>query len=132
MVELIKGFEGFHPNPYWDFQQYSWGYGTKAPGANGTIDQVAAERELLACLQRNCLPAIAPLGLAENQAAALASFCYNVGPQQFMGSDTYRHAQARNHAAAADSLMNWNKAGGKVLPGLVKRCEKERAVNLGQ
>ena len=38
MVELIKSFEGFHPTPYWDFQQYSWGYGTRAPGANGPID----------------------------------------------------------------------------------------------
>ncbi|MBE9160669.1 glycoside hydrolase family protein [Nodosilinea sp. LEGE 06152] len=132
MVELIKSFEGFHPKPYWDYQQWSWGFGTRAPGANGTIDQASAERELLAYLERNCLPAIAPLGLAEHQAAALASFCYNVGPHQFVGSDTYRHAQAGNHAAAAAALLNWTKAGGKVLPGLVKRREKERAVYLGQ
>ncbi|MEP0903835.1 glycoside hydrolase family protein [Nodosilinea sp. FACHB-13] len=132
MTELIKSFEGFHPTPYWDFQQHSWGYGTKAPGASGRIDEAQAERELLAYLERNCLPAIAPLGLAEHQASALASFCYNVGPHQFTGSDTYRHAQAGNHAAAADALMSWTKAGGKVLPGLVKRREKERAVYLGQ
>jgi GH24 family phage-related lysozyme (muramidase) len=131
MTDLIKNFEGFHDTPYWDFQQYSWGYGTKAPGANGTIDEAQAERELLAYLERNCLPAIAPLGLAEHQASALASFCYNVGPHQFQGSDTYKQAQAGNHQAAADALMNWTKAGGKVLPGLVKRREKERAVYLG-
>jgi len=132
MVELIKGFEGFHPTPYWDFQQYSWGYGTRAPGANGTIDHAAAERELLAYLERNCLPAIAHLNLAEHQASALASFCYNLGPHQFTASDTYRHAKAGNHQAAADALLRWTKAGGKVLPGLVKRREKERAVYLGQ
>lgn len=131
MTDLIKNFEGFHDTPYWDFQQYSWGYGTKAPAANGTIDQAAAERELLAYLERNCLPAIAPLALAEHQASALASFCYNVGPHQFQDSDTYKQAQAGNHQAAADALMNWTKAGGKVLPGLVKRREKERAVYLG-
>lgn len=131
MTDLIKNFEGFHDTPYWDFQQYSWGYGTKAPAANGTIDQAAAERELLAYLERNCLPAIAPLALAEHQASALASFCYNVGPHQFQDSDTYKQAQAGNHQAAADALLNWTKAGGKVLPGLVKRREKERAVYLG-
>ena len=71
------------------------------------------------------------MGLAEHQAAALASLCYNLGPHQFQGSDTYRHAQAGNHAAAANAFMGWTKAGGKVLPGLVKRREKERAVYLG-
>jgi lysozyme len=132
MVELIKSFEGFHPTPYWDFQQYSWGYGTRAPGATGTIDHAGAERELLAYLERNCLPSISPLGLAEHQSAALASLCYNLGPHQFQGSDTYRHAQTGNHAAAADAFMGWTKAGGNVLPGLVTRREKEKAVYLGQ
>jgi lysozyme len=132
MVELITSFEGFHSTPYWDYQQWSWGYGTKAPGQHGRIDQAAAERELLAYLERNCLPTISPLGLAEHQIAALASFCYNVGPHQFQGSDAYRHAQAGNHQAAADALLNWTKAGGKVLPGLVTRRDKERRVYLGQ
>lgn len=132
MVELIKSFEGFHPKPYWDYAQYSWGYGTKAPGPNATIDHAGAERELLAYLERNCLPLISPLRLAEHQAAALASLCYNLGPHQFQGSDTYRHAKAGNHQAAADAFRGWTKAGGKVLPGLVTRREKERAVYLGQ
>ncbi|MBD2111387.1 MULTISPECIES: lysozyme [Cyanophyceae] len=70
------------------------------------------------------------MGLAEYQASALDSFCYNVGPHQFIGSETYRHAQASNRQA--DALMSWTKAGGKVPPGrLVKRREKERAVYFG-
>ncbi|MEP0930450.1 MULTISPECIES: lysozyme [Cyanophyceae] len=72
------------------------------------------------------------MGLAEHQASALSSFCYNVGPHQFTGSDTYRHAQVGNHQTAADALMSWTKAGGKVLPGLDKRREKERAIYLGE
>jgi hypothetical protein len=28
-IELIKGFESFHATPYWDYAQYSWGYGTR-------------------------------------------------------------------------------------------------------
>ncbi|WP_199289426.1 glycoside hydrolase family protein [Phormidium sp. FACHB-77] len=55
-----------------------------------------------------------------------------MGPHQFTGSDTYRHAQVGNHQTAADALMSWTKAGGKVLPGLDKRREKERAIYLGE
>jgi lysozyme len=58
--------------------------------------------------------------------------CYNLGPAQFTGSETFQNAKAGNHQAAADAMKNWTKAGGKVQPGLVKRREKERAVYLGQ
>ncbi|MBD2107471.1 hypothetical protein [Nodosilinea sp. FACHB-13] len=59
---------------------------------------------MLAYLERKCLPAIAPLGFAEHQASALDSFCYNVGPHQFIGSEIYLHAQASNRQA--DALMS--------------------------
>ena len=129
---IIKEFEGFHPSPYWDFAQYSWGFGTKAPGPNGSIDEAAAERELLAYLERNCLPLISPLGLPENQVSALASLCYNIGPGQFEPSDAFKLASQGNTAAAADAFLSWTKAGGQVLPGLVRRRERERQIFLGE
>ena len=42
ILELIKEFEGFHLKPYWDFQQWSWGFGTRAPGQHGTTEQATA------------------------------------------------------------------------------------------
>jgi GH24 family phage-related lysozyme (muramidase) len=134
MVELIKGFEGFHERPYWDFQQWSWGYGTRAPGSKGTITREQAHRELIAYLDRHCLPHIAPLGLADHQQAALASLCDNIGPAQFQRSQSFQLARAGNHQAAAEGFMGWTwtRAGGKQLPGLVTRRRWEQAVYLGR
>ena len=130
-VETIKQFEGFHPTPYWDYAQHSWGFGTRAPGPNGTITREQAELDLRAYLDRNCWPRI-PNNLQRHQRAALASLCYNIGPAQFAGSDALRHATAGNHAAAADGFNRWTRAGGKQLQGLVTRRAKERQIYLGQ
>ena len=129
-VALIKQFEGFHPRPYWDYQQHSWGYGTRAPGPGGTITREQAERDLRAYLDRNCWPRI-PANLQPHQRAALASLCYNIGPAQFGRSDALRHASAGNHAQAAAGFDRWTRAGGKRLQGLVNRRAKERAVYEG-
>ena len=39
---LIKGFEGFSEEPFWDHKQWSWGYGTNADPEiqTRTIDQL--------------------------------------------------------------------------------------------
>ena len=130
-VTLIQQFEGFHPSPYWDYQQHSWGYGTRAPGPNGTITREQAERDLRAYLDRNCWPLI-PANIQAHQRAALASLCYNIGPAQFGRSDALRHATAGNHAQAAAGFDRWTKAGGKRLQGLVNRRAREKAVYEGR
>jgi GH24 family phage-related lysozyme (muramidase)/biotin carboxyl carrier protein len=130
-IDLIKSFEGFHPTPYWDHAQHSWGYGTKAPGATGTITREQAESELIAYLDRNCFPSILPMNLPENKNAALASLCYNIGPAQFQQSETFIHATNGDHALAANAFMNLTKASVQVLPGLVTRRQKEMAVYRG-
>ncbi len=130
-VTLIKGFEGFHPSPYWDYQQWSWGYGTRAPNGQGTITREQAERDLRAYLDRNCWPRI-PANLQPHQRAALASLCYNIAPAQFGRSDALRHATAGNHDQAAAGFDRWTRAGGKRLQGLVNRRAKERAVYEGR
>lgn len=132
MIQLIKNFEGFHPNPYWDYEQWSWGYGTRAPGQHGTITREQADKELQAYLDRNCLPHITPIGLPSHKQAALASLCYNLGPAQFSGSAAFQNARAGNHEMAARAFMSWTRAGGKQLPGLVNRRRKEQAVYLGK
>ncbi|HEN8705663.1 TPA: glycoside hydrolase family protein, partial [Pseudomonas putida] len=38
---------------------------------------------------------------------------------------------AGNYAAAADQFPRWNKAGGQVLAGLVRRRSAERDLFLG-
>jgi len=58
--------------------------------------------------------------------AALASFVYNVGEGAFRNSTLLRKLNAGDTAGACKELDRWVHAGGKVLPGLVKRRQTER------
>ncbi|MBP8236036.1 MAG: lysozyme, partial [Rhizorhabdus sp.] len=49
------------------------------------------------------------------------SFAYNVGVGALRGSTLLRKLNAGDFAGAAEQFLVWNKAGGKVLAGLVKR-----------
>lgn len=61
-----------------------------------------------------------------NQLSALTSFAYNVGIGALKGSTLLRKVNANpNDPTITDEFRKWNKASGKVLPGLTKRREKE-------
>jgi lysozyme len=45
-------------------------------------------------------------------------------------STLLRKLNAGDYAGAADEFLRWNKAGGKVLNGLTRRREAERALFL--
>lgn len=62
--------------------------------------------------------------------ASYASFAYNVGLKAFEKSTLLKKLNANQHIAACNELTRWNKAGGRVLPGLVKRREAERTLCL--
>ena len=61
---------------------------------------------------------------------ALVSFAFNAGLGNLQRSQIRIKANRGEWQAAADALMDWTKGGGKVLPGLVKRREAERALFL--
>lgn len=63
--------------------------------------------------------------LNQNQFDALTSFCYNCG-----AGSLQKLVSGRSAAEVADKLLAYNKGGGKVLPGLTKRREEERALFL--
>ncbi len=70
--------------------------------------------------------------LTDGQKAALLSFAFNVGNNAFCGSTLVRKANAGDMAGACAELSRWTLAGGKELPGLVRRRAAERAVCEGQ
>ncbi|MNH36694.1 Lysozyme RrrD [compost metagenome] len=64
--------------------------------------------------------------LNQNQWDALVSFTYNLGAANLESSTLRRLLNAGNYASAAEQFPRWNKAGGKVLAGLVRRRAAER------
>lgn len=61
---------------------------------------------------------------------ALVSFTFNAGLGNLQRSQIRIKANRGEWQAAADALMDWTKGGGRVLPGLVKRRQAERALFL--
>lgn len=63
----------------------------------------------------------------QNQFDALVSFVYNIGEGNFLTSSVLKWLNAGNIKKAADSFKLFNKAGGEVMLGLVRRrlAEKE-------
>jgi len=71
-------------------------------------------------------------GSLDNQSHldALVSFAFNVGLGNLQRSTIRMRYNRADYSGAAESFMDWTKAAGKVLPGLVKRREAERALFL--
>ncbi len=61
---------------------------------------------------------------------ALVSFAFNVGLGNLQRSSLRMKTNRGEFDEAADEFMKWTKAGGRVLPGLVKRRQDERALYL--
>ena len=68
--------------------------------------------------------------MVQNQFDAMVLLCYNIGESGFARSSVVRNFNAGNLQKAADSFLLWNKAGGKVVRGLVNRRNIERTLFL--
>lgn len=147
-VALIKQFEGCHkPIGQGRFRAYpdpgtggkpitiGWGSTTDADGkpiAVGTVwTQAQCDEQLvrdLARFEREVARAIDGKPTTQNQFDAMVSFHYNTGA--IARSTLLAKHRAGDYAGAANEYLRWNKAGGRVLPGLSRRRAAERALYL--
>ncbi|QMR77741.1 lysozyme [Enterobacter sp. RHBSTW-00175] len=138
-IALIKEFEGCKLTAYQDsVGVWTIGYGWTQPvdgkpiRAGMTIKQDTAERLLKTGLvsYESDVSRLVKVGLTQGQFDALAAFTYNLGVRSLSTSTLLRKLNAGDSAGAADEFLRWNKAGGKVLNGLIRRREAERALFL--
>jgi lysozyme len=61
---------------------------------------------------------------------SLVSFAFNVGLGNLQRSSLRMKTNRGEFEDAADEFLKWTKAAGRVLPGLVKRRNDERALYL--
>lgn len=64
--------------------------------------------------------------LTQGQFDALVSFSFNVGLGNLQNSTLRMKLNRGEYDGAAEQFLVWTKAGGKVLPGLVKRRTHEK------
>lgn len=135
-VPLVAHFEGYVPWVYRDpIGRLAACYGhddqTMTPGKRFTAAECQAmldedllkHTEAIDCIKRP---------LTDGQKAAFLSFAFNVGNNAFCGSTLVRKANAGDMAGACAELSRWTLAGGKELPGLVRRRAAERSMCEGK
>ena len=135
-LSVLKAEEGFSRTPYWDFTQYTVGYGTRCPDdmveyytQNG-ITEAEAEtllRNHLAGMERDIHVKIIDkygLTLTQNQFDALVLFSYNCGTAWAYETNGTFH-QAIITGATGNDLIRafalWCSAGGQIRTFLLRR-----------
>lgn len=130
-LNLIKRFEGCRLTAYKPVaseKYYTIGWGHYGPDVRPgqTITQKQADNLLRQDIgQYEGYVNLLDMTFTQNQFDALVSFCYNCGP-----GNLHTLTKNRTHAQIADALLNYNKGGGVVLNGLVKRRVAERELFL--
>jgi len=136
-AKLIEGFEGFRSCPYRDaVGVWTIGYGSTKGVGPGTkcVSRRQAEDRLMREVDATYGHAVNQIpGLNQAQFDALTSFVYNVGPGG-IGPNTGvgRALRRKDWKQAADHLLDWDKAGGRALPGLTRRRQAERRLFLSE
>ena len=135
-IELIKSFEGFEGRPYLDAVGVpTIGYGaTYYPGGRKVkmSDTPITEPEAVELL-KNMLSVYEDAvsdnvrsNINQNQFDALVSFAYNLGGGALKSSTLLKRVNANpNDPDIRNQFGKWVKAGGRTLPGLVRRRKAE-------
>lgn len=134
-VDLIKEFEGCKLQAYkCPANVWTIGYGHTGSEVHAglKITQQEAERLLKNDLIIHCnnVEKLVTVPLNQNQFDALVSFEYNIGYNAFRTSTLLKLLNQKKYKEAAEQFTRWKYAGGKILAGLVRRREKEKALFL--
>ena len=132
-TEEIKRHEGCklkaYPDPGTGGAPWTIGYGATGPEIHSesvwTQDQADTDLANRLNILGDKIDAVTHVPLNDNQKAAICSFVYNVGMGSYKGSTLLKLLNAGDYDGAAEQFKQWNKAAGRVLPGLVTRREEE-------
>lgn len=124
-IDRLKKFEGFYQKPYWDYKQWTVGYGTRASGPNDVVDAEEAKRRLAKELEQaaGLVDRFAP-NLDPGTRAALTSLTFNAGGD-WMNAGLGAAIKRGDMEEAKRRFVQYTKAGGEDLPGLVNRRNDE-------
>ncbi len=139
-LNLIEQFEGCKLKPYLDpvgiptigIGTTRYPDGKAVTMKDAPITKAQAYEYLKKHLDGDCtaVSGLVKVEINENQFAALVSFAYNVGRSALSSSTLLKKLNSGDMRGAADQFLRWDHAGGKVLLGLTRRRQAERALFL--
>jgi lysozyme len=135
---LARRFEGLYLSPYLcpagvptiGFGATYYEDGTRVTLHDAPITRERAEAMLLWMVRKVYLPAViklCPGAISENpgRVAALIDWTFNLGAGMLRSSTLRKKVNAGDWDAVPSEIRKWNKAGGRVLKGLMIRREAE-------
>ena len=135
IIDVIKDFEGFRSKAYWDKSQWTYGYGSRAPGSGATISKAEAERLLVKVLKENYGKTVNDFCKkngkqpTQQQFDALLDLTYNVGGSWTTGASVTN--VVLNPTKALDIVKGfgaWCRSGGGVSYVHVNRRIREALI----
>ena len=139
-LDIIKYYEGWSSRPYkcpagiatigygstWDIN------GEKVNMNHKKVTKEQGEALLLRELRHvdHAIRKLVKAELTENMYSSLASIIYNIGSGNFQRSTLRMKLNRGWYEAAADEFPKWRRAGGRILPGLVRRRKAEMGLFL--
>ncbi len=135
-IALIRHFEGCRLDAYLcPAGVWTIGYGhTKGVKEGETIDQEAAEAFLIEDLEEfeGYVTEMVEVPLSQFQFDALVSWTFNLGPGNLERSTLLAKLNQGEYTDVPFEIKRWTRAGGVILPGLVKRRDAEAALFEGR
>ena len=126
-LKLIKTYEGcrltaYKAVPTEKYYTIGWGHYGADVSKDEKWTQKQADEQLKKDLVKyeNYVTKYVKIKLNENQFSALVSFCYNCGV-----GNLKKLVEGRNAKQIAAAIPQYNKSGGKVLTGLIRRRNAE-------
>ncbi len=126
---LIKKFEGCELKAYQcSANVWTIGYGhTQGIKEGDSCTQEDADRMLAEDLEEfeGYVQEAVKVPLEQHEFDALVAWTYNLGPSNLRSSTMLKRLNDSQFDQVPSEMQRWNKAGGKVLDGLIRRREAE-------
>jgi GH24 family phage-related lysozyme (muramidase) len=146
-IKLVQQFEGCakkdsdgrfcaYPDPATGGDPWTIGWGSTGPDIKKGVvwtQQQCDDRfeEHLNQFGASVAKLIGNAPTTQHQFDAMVSFAYNLGAGNLGSSTLLKKHKAGDFKGAAAEFARWNKAAGKVLPGLTKRRAAEAKLYAG-
>ena len=135
--DLIKEFEGCkleaYPDPATHGEPITIGVGhTGGVKLGDVITQEQADEYLVNDVAHaaNAVNQMVAVSITQGEFDALCSFAFNLWVGNLRNSTLLRKLNSGNKDSAANQFLVWNMAGGRLMAGLTRRREAERALFL--
>ena len=135
-IALIKKFEGLELDSYQcSANVWTLGYGhTQGVAEGDSCSEEEAENIMVNDLKEfeTYVNALVDVDLDQNQFDALVAWTFNLGPTNLRTSTLLKKLNAGDYNDVPSEIKRWNRAGGQVLDGLIRRREAEALLFAGE